>query len=51
MKKVLGFIVALMLIVSSTAFAGGDKNCGSKGKGNTGTTGKGQTTQNRAPSK
>ena len=50
MKKILGFIVALMLILSSTAYAGGDQNCGSKGQGSTGGHGAGATTQNRAAS-
>ena len=39
MKKMVGFIVAVMLICSTVAFAGGDKNQnrhdGSKGKGQT----------------
>ena len=39
MKKMVGFIVAVMLICSTIAFAGGDKNQnrhdGSKGKGQT----------------
>jgi hypothetical protein len=47
MKKVLVFITALMLILSSIAYAGGDKNHGSKGKGSTGTIGGGATTQTR----
>ena len=47
MKKIFAFIVVFMLIFSSLAYAGGDKNRGSKGKGNTGTTGKGTITQTR----
>ena len=39
MKKIVGFIMAVMLICSTVAFAGGDKNQnrhdGSKGKGQT----------------
>ena len=39
MKKVVGFIVAVMLFCSTIAFAGGDQNKnrhdGSKGKGST----------------
>jgi hypothetical protein len=47
MKKVLVLTTALMLVFSSLAFAGGDKNRGSKGQGATGTTGTGATTQTR----
>jgi hypothetical protein len=47
MKKVLALITVFMIIFSSLAYAGGDKNRGSKGKGNTGTTGGGATTQTR----
>ena len=47
MKKVLIFITAATIILSSLAYAGGDKNHGSKGKGNTGETGSGQVTQKR----
>ena len=47
MKKILALTTAFMLIFSSLAFAGGDKNHGSKGQGNTGTTGGGATTQTR----
>ena len=47
MKKVLTLIMVFMLIFTSLAYAAGDKNRGSKGKGNTGTTGGGATTQIR----
>lgn len=47
MKKILALITIFMIIFSSTAYAGGDKNRGSKGKGSTGTTGGGATTQTR----
>jgi hypothetical protein len=47
MKKVLAFIVAFMIILSSVVYAGGDKNRGSKGQGSTGSDGKGATTQTR----
>ena len=48
MKKFMGFILALMLIFSSLAYAGGDKNCGEKGQGSTGDNGGGQTSQQRS---
>ena len=48
MKKVIILITAVMVIFSSLAYAGGDKNHGSKGKGSTGTTGGGATTQTRS---
>lgn len=47
MKKALALIAVFMIIFSSIAYAGGDKNRGSEGKGNTGTTGGGATTQTR----
>ena len=47
MKKVFALFTVFMIIFSSLAYAGGDKNRGSKGKGNTGTTGGGATTQTR----
>ena len=47
MKKVFILITAIMIIFSSLAYAGGDKNHGSKGQGSTGTTGGGATTQTR----
>jgi len=49
MKKILGLTMAVMLALSSVAFAGGDQNCGENGQGTTGTTGQGTVTQNRAP--
>jgi hypothetical protein len=48
MEKIMGFIIAFMLIFSSFAYAGGDKVCGEKGQGSTGTTGGGGTTQTQA---
>ena len=47
MKKVLVIITVLTVIFSSLAYAAGDKNRGSQGKGSTGTTGGGATTQTR----
>jgi len=47
MKKILVLTTALMLLFSSLAFAGGDKNRGSKGQGSTGSTGGGAVTQTR----
>ncbi len=47
MKKVLVLITAIMIISSSIAYAGGDKNRGSKGQGSTGTSGGGATSQTR----
>ena len=47
MKKILVIITAVMIMFSSLAYAGGDKNRGSKGKGFTGTTGAGIPTQTR----
>jgi hypothetical protein len=47
MKKVLALITVFMIIFSSIAYAGGDKNRGSKGQGSTGTSGGGATTQTR----
>jgi hypothetical protein len=49
MKKMVGFIVAVMILFSSLAYAGGDQNCGSKGQGPTGDDGKGDVTQNQPP--
>jgi len=51
MKKIMGFIIAFMLIFSSLVYAGGDKNCGSKGLGDTGKTATGAATQERTPTK
>lgn len=47
MKKVLALVMVLMIGFSTLAYAGGDKNRGSKGQGSTGTTGGGATTQTR----
>ena len=47
MKKVFVFVTAFMLIFASLAYAAGDKNRGSKGKGSTGSNGGGATTQTR----
>ena len=51
MKKLIGFIVAMMIVFSSLAYAGGDQNCGDVGEGFTGTTAPDQAAveQNRAP--
>ena len=49
MKKILGFIMAFMIILSSIVYAGGGQNTGSKGQGSTGSDGKGTVTQNRGP--
>lgn len=49
MKKILVFVAALMLVMSTMAYAGGDQNTGSKGQGSTGTTGGGTIFQKRAP--
>lgn len=46
MKKILGFIVAMMIVISSVAYAGGDQNHGSQGQGSTGGDGQGQVSQN-----
>jgi hypothetical protein len=48
MKRIMVFVVALMLAMSTMAYAGGDQNTGSKGQGSTGTDGGGATTQKRA---
>ena len=47
MKKFLILITAFMITFSSLAYAGGDKNRGSKGQGSIGTTGGGATAQTR----
>ena len=47
MKKILVIITAVMIMFSSLAYAGGDKNRGSKGQGSTGGDGKGTVTQKR----
>ncbi|MEE4112994.1 MAG: hypothetical protein V2I40_09290 [Desulfobacteraceae bacterium] len=48
MKKILVFVAALMLAMSTMAYAGGDQNTGSNGQGSTGSDGGGATTQKRA---
>ncbi len=47
MKKRVGIIAVIMLVMASLAFAGGDKNRGSKGQGETGGRGKGKVEQHR----
>ena len=47
MKKTFALFIALMLSLSTMAYAGGDKNHSSKGQGSTGTDGSGSTTQQR----
>ncbi|MBN2059060.1 MAG: hypothetical protein JW882_01475 [Deltaproteobacteria bacterium] len=51
MKKLIGFIVAMMIVISSLAYAGGDQNCGDVGVGPTGENAPDQALaeQNRAP--
>ncbi|MCD4677349.1 MAG: hypothetical protein K8S18_15355 [Desulfobacula sp.] len=49
MKKVLGLIIALMIVFSSLVYAGGGQNTGDKGQGSTGEDGYGETTQSRGP--
>lgn len=44
--KRLVMVLIVVILTSGLAFAGGDKNHGSKGKGNTGGTGNGAVTQN-----
>jgi hypothetical protein len=46
-KKLLVLTTVFMIILSSLAYAAGDKNRGSKGQGSTGTSGGGATTQTR----
>jgi hypothetical protein len=46
MKKILGIIAVLMIMVLSLAYAGGDQNHGSEGQGSTGSDGQGQVSQN-----
>lgn len=46
MKKIFGFIVAMMIVVSSIAYAGGGQNHGSEGQGSTGSDGQGEVSQN-----
>jgi hypothetical protein len=47
MKKILVLTAALMLFVSSLAFAGGDQNCGGDGEGDVGRSSPGTATQSR----
>lgn len=49
MKKILGLTIAVMLVFSSIAYAGGDQNCGEEGQGTTGSSGQGEVVQKRAP--
>ena len=49
MKKTMIMIAALMLMMSTLVYAGGDQNCGDKGQGETGSSGQGTVKQNRAP--
>ncbi len=48
MKKVIGIIAVMMLVLSTLAYAGGDQVCGDKAAGSAGETGGGQVSQNRA---
>jgi hypothetical protein len=50
-KLILAMLVAMLvaMLTVGVSFAGGDKNCGTKGKGQTGTTAKGEATQKRTP--
>ena len=48
MKKILGLVAVLMIVLSTMAYAGGDKNCGSVGTGDTGENAPGQASQTRA---
>jgi hypothetical protein len=50
MKKISGFIAAIILALSTLAYAGGDQVCGDKASGPAGDTGQGQVEQNRAAS-
>ena len=47
MKKIFAIVTLFLILCSSSVYAGGDKNRGSKGQGSTGTTGGGATTQTR----
>jgi hypothetical protein len=49
MKKIFGFTTAMMIFLSSLAFAGGDQNCGDKAAGAAGSTGSGDVTQKQPP--
>ena len=48
MKKVCGLIAVVMLVLSSVAYAGGDKVCGDKAAGPAGETGQGSVEQSRS---
>jgi hypothetical protein len=39
MKKLMGFLAALMIMFSTTVYAGGDQVCGDKATGSAGTDG------------
>lgn len=49
MKKILGFIIAFMIILSSIAYAGGGQNTGDKAQGSAGSQGDGTVQQSRGP--
>ena len=49
MKKLIGLLAVLMIMFSTTVYAGGDKVCGEKAQGDAGDTGNGTVEQNRAP--
>ena len=49
MKKMIGFIVAFMLLFSSLAFAAGGQVCGDNATGPAGSTSGGEPTQTRTP--
>ncbi|MBU4317629.1 MAG: hypothetical protein KKF30_10170 [Proteobacteria bacterium] len=49
MKKTMVMIAALMVMMSTLVYAGGDQNCGDKGQGTTGSSVPGTAKQNRAP--
>ena len=48
MKKIMGMVAVIMLVMASLTYAGGDQVCGDKAAGPAGQTGGGQTSQNRA---
>ena len=49
MKKLIGLLAVLMIMFSTTVYAGGDKVCGQDATGPAGTDGSGSVEQNRAP--
>ena len=49
MKKLIGLLAVLMIMFSTTVYAGGDKVCGDKAAGPAGDTGGGTVERNRAP--